>query len=87
MHKVLLITALMAALLSGCERQPPAPVMPEVNEANCKTAKIMEIKDKEMQKAFATNCATRTTFVPTKNALDWLELLKQTTPKDQETNP
>ena len=59
MHKTLLIAALMAALLAGCEKQSPAPVLPEVSDANCQLPKIMEIKDKATREAFAGKCARR----------------------------
>jgi len=86
-HSILAAVTLVAALLAGCEKQPAIQAMPEVNDTNRKIEAIKKIEDKATREAFATNCATHTTFVPTKNALDWLELLKQTTPKDQETNP
>ncbi|WP_017997820.1 entry exclusion lipoprotein TrbK [Paracoccus sp. N5] len=91
MQKTLLIAALMAALLAGCEKQPPAPVMPEVNDANCQLPKIMEIKDKATREAFAGTCAHRSPtgggIAPTKDPKNWLELIDQTTPKGQEVKP
>lgn len=91
MQKTLLIAALMAALLAGCEKQPPAPVMPEVSDANCQLPRIMEIKGKAMREAFAGKCARRSLtgggIAPTKDPKNWLELIDQTTPKGQEAKP
>ncbi len=97
MKKTLLIAALMAALLTGCEKQSPlpvmsevAPVMPEVNDANCQLPKIMEIKDKATRGAFAGKCSRRSPtgggIGKTKN-LNWLDLLDQPPPKGQEAKP
>ena len=96
MKKTLLIAALLAAL-TGCEKQSPvpvmsevAPVMPEVNDANCQLPKIMEIKDKATREAFAGKCARRSPtgggIAPTKNPKNWLELIHNP-PKGQEAKP
>ena len=101
MKKTLLIAALMAALLTGCEKQSPlpvmsevAPVMPEVNAANCQRPKIMEIKDKATREAFAGKCAryshavaTESRIERTPNPKNWLELIDQPLSKGQGASP
>jgi entry exclusion lipoprotein TrbK len=91
MHKRLLIAAVLVGLLAGCEKQPPASVMPEVNDANCQLPKILEIKDKATREAFAGKCAHRSPtgggIAPTKKPKNWLELIDQTIPKGLEAKP
>ena len=88
MPKTLLIAAVLAALLAGCEKQPAIQAMPEVNDTNCKTAAIKKIEDKATREAFAGECAHRSPtgggIGPTKNPLNWLEHLD---PKKQEGKP
>ena len=81
MKKTLLIAALMAAL-TGCEKQSPlpvmsevAPVMPEVNDANCQIDKIMQIKDEAMRREFGGRCSRRPgAIAPTEKPKNWLDL-------------
>jgi entry exclusion lipoprotein TrbK len=98
MKKTLLIAALMAAL-TGCEKQSPlpvmsevAPVMPEVNDANCQRPKIMEIKDKATREAFAGKCARYSptggdAIRKTPNPKNWLDLIDPPNPKGQGAKP
>jgi entry exclusion lipoprotein TrbK len=91
MPKTLLIAAVLAALLAGCEKQPASQAMPEVNDTNCKTEAIRKIKDKATREAFAGECAHRSPtgggIGPTKNPLNWLEHLDQNNPKRQGVKP
>ena len=97
MKKTLLIAALLAALLTGCEKQSPvpvmsevAPVMPEVNDANCQRPKIMEIKDKATREAFAGKCSRYSPgggIGKTENPLNWLDMLDPPKPKGQGAKP
>ena len=87
MPKTLLIAAVLAALLAGCEKQPASQAMPEVNDTNCKTEAIKKIEDKATREEFAGLCSTRPRIAPTQNPLNWFELLDKTAPKGQETKP
>ena len=55
--------ACIAAVLTGCGKQdeapPPAYVMPEVNDANCKSAAIKAMPENEARQRFAFLCARR----------------------------
>jgi entry exclusion lipoprotein TrbK len=53
----LVVTALAAALLAGCE-QKPEPV-PEANEENCKTENLLDLKYKNPRQweELANKCA------------------------------
>lgn len=87
MKKTLLIAAVMAALLAGCEKQPAIQAMPEVNDANCQIEAIKKIEDRATREEFAGLCSTRPRIAPTKNPLNWFELLDQTAPKGSEAKP
>lgn len=70
----------------GCDNTPPAPTMPEVNDANCQMAEIMKIQDQATRETFAGLCSRRPAgsgIAPTEQPLNWLEL---TEPQDQEDN-
>ncbi len=72
--------------ITGCDNTPPAPTMPEVNDANCQMAEIMKIEDKATQETFAGLCSRRPAsggIAPTEQPLNWLEL---TEPQDREGN-
>lgn len=87
MQKTLLIAAVMAALLAGCEKQPAIQAMPEVNDTNCQIEAIKKIKDRATREEFAGLCSTRPRIGPTKNPLNWFEMLDKTAPKGPETKP
>lgn len=73
-------TALLAGLLmilAGCDNEPPKPVIPEVNDANCQMAKIMKIEDRATREEFAGRCSRRAVgggIAPTEKPMNWLEL-------------
>lgn len=72
--------------IPGCDKTPPVPTMPEVNDANCQMAEIMKIEDKATRETFAGLCSRRPAgggIARTEQPLNWLEL---TEPKDQEGN-
>jgi entry exclusion lipoprotein TrbK len=72
--------------IAGCDNTPPAPTMPEVNDANCQMAEIMKIEDKATRETFAGLCSRRPAgsgIAPTEQPLNWLEL---TEPQGQEEN-
>ncbi|MEG9092049.1 entry exclusion lipoprotein TrbK [Klebsiella pneumoniae] len=83
------ITPMLVGLtlaIAGCDNTPPAPTMPEVNDANCQMAEIMRIEDKATRETFAGLCSRRLAgsgIAPTEQPLNWLEL---TEPQDQESN-
>jgi len=60
-------------LFIGCNKKP---VMPEVNDANCKVALIMKIEDKATRQEFAGLCSRRSGIRKTTNPLNWLELIR-----------
>ena len=53
----LILAAVMAALLSGCDNSPAT--MPEVNDANCQIDKIQQIEDKATRREFGSRCSRR----------------------------
>ncbi len=71
--------------IAACDNPPPAPTMPEVNDANCQMAEIMRIEDKATRETFAGLCSRRPAggIAPTEQPLNWLEL---TAPQEQESN-
>jgi entry exclusion lipoprotein TrbK len=74
---VLMLAALIAATLTGCNGRPGA-AMPEVNDENCQIEKIKQIEDKETREAFAGLCAHRSVGIaPTKKPKNWLDLTDQ----------
>ncbi|WP_045764476.1 entry exclusion lipoprotein TrbK [Xanthomonas albilineans] len=91
MHKTLLIAALAAVSLAGCEKRPAASGMPEVSDANCEFAKIMKIEDRATRETFAGLCSRRSPtgggIELTEHPKNWLELIDQNTPKGQEAKP
>ena len=54
-----LATALVAALVAGCDNKPATAPMPEVNDENCKPENIAKIEDKGVQQAFSSRCLRR----------------------------
>ena len=44
---------------TGCDNTPPAPTMPELNDANCQMGEIMKIQDKATRETFAGLCSRR----------------------------
>ena len=68
MKAVLIV--ITATIFIGCDNKP---VMPEVNDANCKVALIMEIEDKATRQEFAGLCSRRSGIRKTTNPLNWLE--------------
>jgi entry exclusion lipoprotein TrbK len=72
--------------ITGCDNTPPAPTMPDVNDANCQMAEIMKIQDKATRETFAGLCSRRPAsggIAPIEQPLNWLEL---TAPHEQESN-
>ena len=86
-HSILAAITLVAALLAGCEKQPAIQAVPEVNDTNCQIEAIKKIEDRATREEFAVLCSTRPRIAPTKNPLNWFELLDQNTPKGQEAKP
>ncbi len=53
------LAALVAAMVAGCDNKPATSVMPEVNDENCKQENIERIKDPGTQQVFASKCLRR----------------------------
>lgn len=103
MKNAMLLAAVAAALLAGCDSRnaqgsaqlisswPASSPIPEVNDANCQIEAIKRIEDKAARETFAGLCARRSPtgggIAPTKDPKNWLELIDQTTPKGQEAKP
>ena len=71
----LMIVAILAALVVGCDNKPAKPTIQEVNDENCKIEVIKRIEDKETREQFAGRCSRRPVgTAPTKKPKNWLEL-------------
>ena len=55
----LVVAALVAVMVAGCDNKPATSVMPEVNDENCKHENIASIKDRGTQQAFSSMCLRR----------------------------
>ena len=81
----LMLAAVMAAWLAGCDNKPAKRAMPEVSDENCQIERIKQIEDKATREQFAGLCARRPVGIaPTGKAKNWLEL---TDPKDKKGTP
>ena len=71
----LMIVAIVAALVVGCDNKSAKPAIQEVNDENCQIEVIKQIEDKETREQFAGRCSRRPVgIVPTKKPKNWLEL-------------
>lgn len=71
----LMIVAIVAALVVGCDNKPAKPTIQEVNDENCQIEVIKQIEDKETREQFAGRCSRRLVGIaPTKKPKNWLEL-------------
>lgn len=70
-----LLAALVAAFLAGCDSAPTLQAMPGVNDENCKPANIKKIADKGTREALTGQCSRRPIGIaPTEKPANWLEL-------------
>jgi entry exclusion lipoprotein TrbK len=53
----LILAAVIAALLTGCDKAPAT--MPEVNDANCQIDTIKQIEDEATRREFGSLCSRR----------------------------
>ena len=56
MKNILIIASILTTVMAGCDRNQ---AMPEVNNENCQTAKIMQIKDEATRQEFGKICSRR----------------------------
>lgn len=74
-NNALMIVAIVAALVVGCDNKPDKQTIQEVNDENCKIEVIKQIEDKETRDQFAGRCSRRPVGIaPTKKPKNWLEL-------------
>jgi entry exclusion lipoprotein TrbK len=65
-HRYALTLAVLAIFLGACAPRPeeePPPVMPEVNDANCKPEFVAALP-KSIRQAFGSACFHRGTYTP-----------------------
>lgn len=60
----LVLTALLATLISACSPHNPTEEMPAVNDENCKFESIAKINDKNTREKFGSMCFSRGQFKP-----------------------
>jgi entry exclusion lipoprotein TrbK len=74
-NNALMIVAIVAALVVGCDNKPDKQAIQEVNDENCKIEVIKQIEDKETREQFAGRCSRRPVGIAaTKKPKNWLEL-------------
>lgn len=76
MSKTLFISFLAAfVLVAGCDKQPNAVTLPEVNDQNCQLEIVQQIKNKAARQKFAGQCSRRPLGIaPTDKPKNWLDL-------------
>lgn len=60
------LCVLSCALLGACCRTDDDVPLPALNDENCHPARVAQMKNKKAQSEFATKCATRSTYEPSK---------------------
>lgn len=60
-------TVILACIsLPGCGDPPAEEPLPVVNDENCKDVNVARIRDQRAREKFATLCAFRSTYKPSK---------------------
>lgn len=57
---------LSCALMGACSSAEEEVALPVLNDENCHPDRVAQMKNKKAQSAFATKCAARSTYEPSK---------------------